>query len=219
LAARSKGASGSARFAPPAGVQARLAGDCRAARCFERSITALKLPEPPLSDGVIVLRGFEPCDIDRLVEICQDPHISRWTLVPSPYSRQDACEYLARVSAGLAAGTRASFAIVDVHDGCVLGTADLMAIDHALGCCEIGYIPAAPARGRGAASRAVELLAGWAFQTLKLNRLELHIDKHNAASLAVAARTAFQPVAEPVVQRAETAHFTDDLFFARTRRR
>jgi len=89
------------------------------------------------------------------------------------------------VSAGLAAGTRASFAIVDVHDGCVLGTADLMAIDHALGCCEIGYILAAPARGRGAASRAVELLAGWAFQTLKLNRLELHIDKHHAASLVV----------------------------------
>ena len=92
-----------------------------------------------------------------------------------------------------------------------------MAIDHELGCGEIGYMLAAPARGRGAATRAVRLLVDWAFETLGLERLELHIDTHNAPSLAVAARAGFTEVAEPVVQRAETAHFTDDIFFARTR--
>ena len=75
---------GHERFAPPARASRRDSPATVGRRgCFDRSITALKLPEPPLSDGVIALRGFEPCDIDRLVEICQDPHISRWTLVPS----------------------------------------------------------------------------------------------------------------------------------------
>lgn len=177
----------------------------------------LVLPDPPLGDGVIRLRGFESTDVAPIVEICQDPEIPRWTLVPSPYGEDDARDYLARVADGLAAGTRASFAIVDANDGRLLGTAGLHAIDRALGCAEIGFMLAADARGRGAASRAVQLLAGWAFGPLGLERLELHIDRHNAASLAVAGRTGFAQVDEPLVQRAETAHFVDDIFFARLR--
>ena len=175
------------------------------------------LPDPPLNDGVITLRGFESGDVARLVEICRDPEIPRWTLVPDNYSEQDAHDYFARVAAGLAAGRRAGFAIVDAGDGRLIGTSGLMAIDHELSCAEIGYMLAAPARGRGAASRSVRLLVVWAFETLGLERVEIHVDKHNAPSLAVAARTGFTQVAEPVIQRAETAHFTDDIFFARTR--
>ena len=177
----------------------------------------LALPDPPLGDGVITLRGFESTDIAPIVEICQDPEIPRWTLVPSPYGEDDARDYLARAADGLAAGTRASFAVVDAHDGRLLGTAGLNAIDWASACAEIGYMLAAHARGRGAASRAVRLLAGWALGPLGLERVELHIDRHNAASLAVAERTGFARVAEPAVQRPETAHFANDIFFARLR--
>jgi RimJ/RimL family protein N-acetyltransferase len=180
-------------------------------------MAALALPDPPLTDGVITLRGFESSDVATIVEICQDPEIPRWTLVPSPYGQPEGREYLARVADGLAAGTRASFAVTDADDGRMLGTAGIMAIDRALSCGEIGYMLAAPARGRGAAARAVRLLVDWAFGPLGLERVELHIDRHNAASLAVAGRTGFTQVAEPVLQRAETAHFTDDIFFARTR--
>jgi hypothetical protein len=123
-------------------------------------MASLALPDPPLSDGVITLRGFESSDVRSLVEICRDPEIARWTLVPSPYA-------------------------------------------------------ADAARGRGAASRAVALLAGWAFGPLRLDRVELRIDKHNLASLAVAARTGFDRVPEPLLPRPETARFVDDIFFAR----
>jgi RimJ/RimL family protein N-acetyltransferase len=180
-------------------------------------VATLTLPDPPLSDGVITLRGFESSDLATIVEICRDPEVPRWTLVPDDYSEQDAHDYLARVADGLADGTRASFAVTGADGGRLLGSAGLMAIDHELSCGEIGYMLAARARGRGAATRAVRLIVGWAFETLGLERLELHIDKHNAPSLAVAARAGFTQVAEPVVQRAETAHFTDDIFFARTR--
>jgi len=133
-------------------------------------VAALTLPDPPLSDGVITLRGFESSDVPTIVAICQDPEIPRWTLVPSPYGEQEGRDHLTRVADGLAAATR-----------------------------------------------TVHLLAQWAFETLGLERLELHIDKHNARSLAVAARSGFTQVAEPVLQRAETAHFPADVFFARMR--
>jgi RimJ/RimL family protein N-acetyltransferase len=180
-------------------------------------MAALALPDSPLSDGVITLRAFESSDVPALVEICQDPEIPRWTLVPSPYTADDARRYLARAAEQFAAGTSASFAIVDADDGRLLGTASLMAIDRTPGCAEIGYSLAAPARGHGSASRAVRLLADWAFGPLDLRRLELHTDRHNVASRAVAARTGFVPVAEPLIRRPETAHFTNDVYFARTR--
>lgn len=180
-------------------------------------MAGLVLPDPPLSDGVVTLRGFESSDVSVLVEIGQDPEISRWTPVPSPYTADDARAYLARVAEGLAAGTRASCAIVDADDGRMLGTAGLVAIDDAVGCAEIGYSLAAAARGCGAASRAVQLLAGWAFGPLALRRVELHIDRRNVASQAVAARTGFDRVAEPLIVRPEAARFTDDIYFARRR--
>lgn len=40
-------------------------------------MAALALPEPPLGDGVVTLRGFESSDVGTLVEICQDPEIPR----------------------------------------------------------------------------------------------------------------------------------------------
>lgn len=78
----------------------------------------------------------------------------------------------------------------------------------------VGYWVAAPARGRGVATRALQLLAAWAFGTLDLERLELRAQPDNRASQAVAARAGLTPVAEPVVHRPECEHLPD-LFFAR----
>jgi RimJ/RimL family protein N-acetyltransferase len=168
---------------------------------------------------VIALRGFESSDVPALVEICQDPEIPRWTLTPSPYTASDARAWLGRIAEAQATGNHVTFAIVDAGEGRLLGTAGLMAIDWALSCAEIGYSLAAHARGRGAASRAVALLADWAFGPLDLNRLELHIAEGNGASRAVAVRAGFHRVAEPLIHRPETAQFTDDIYFVRTRGR
>ena len=177
---------------------------------------ALALPDPPLTDGVVVLRGFEPGDVAALVECCQDPEIPRWTLVPSPYTEDDARSFIERGPAALASGRRAAFAIVDARGGELLGAAALTAIDWTHSAADVGYWVAAPARGRGVAARAVELLAGWAFGTLGLDRLELRIHVDNHASQAVAARAGFAPVAALLVRRPECEHLPD-VFFARQR--
>jgi RimJ/RimL family protein N-acetyltransferase len=50
----------------------------------------------------------------------------------------------------------------------------------------------APTRGRGVCTRALRLLAGWAFQELDLRRLELVTDPDNLASQRVAEKAGFR---------------------------
>jgi RimJ/RimL family protein N-acetyltransferase len=180
-------------------------------------VPPLALPDPPLSDGVVALRAWTPADIPAIVAACQDPEIPRWTLVPSPYGEADARAYLQHVADGWDGDVRASFAVADAADhGALLGSAGLQAIDWEQRAADVGYWVAAPARGRGVATRAVELLVTWAFGTVGLERIELRTNEGNAASQAVAARAGFCRTAGPLVRRPECDH-KPDIFFARVR--
>ncbi len=175
------------------------------------------LPDPPLSDGVVTLRGFDSGDVAAIVAVCQDPEIPRWTLVPSPYGADDARDYLRRTADGRMEGRCASFAIADAAaPATLLGTDSLNVIDWGRRAADVGYLLGAPARGNGYATRAVGLLAGWAFGTLGLERLELRAQKENTASRAVARRAGSAPVDAPVVQRPECDQ-QPDVYFARLR--
>ena len=178
---------------------------------------AIELPDPPLSDDVVALRAYSDADVPALVEICQDPEIPRWTLVPSPYADADARAWLRRIDEGLAGATRVTLAIVESSDPGVLhGSIGLQAFDWDARAADVGYMLAAPARGRGIATRAVELVAGWAFGTLGIERLELRAMAENSASHAVAARAGFHRVQAPVVRRPECDGM-GDIYFARLR--
>ncbi len=178
---------------------------------------AIAFPDPPLSDGAVALRPFTDAEIPALVAICQDPDIARFTTVPSPYGEAEARAYLQRVTDGLAAGTQVTLAVVDAADhGPLRGSVGLHAIDREQRAAEVGYLLAAPARGRGRATRAVALIVAWAFRTLALERIELRAMAENASSRTVAARAGFHPVQAPFLHRPELDHLPD-VFFARLR--
>lgn len=170
-------------------------------------------PDPPLRDDVVALRRLQRGDAEALVEISQDPEIPRWTLAPSRYGKAEADTFLALVDDGWATGARATLAIVGARDGQLLGNAGLQAIDWAQQAADVGYMLAAPARGRGLATRAVKLLAGWAFGPLGLSRLEIRAQVGNDRSHAVAERAGFRRVPAPLVRRPECEHL-DDVHFA-----
>ncbi len=147
-----------------------------------------------LTDGVLTLRPPGEADIDALHRECQDPEIQRWTGVPTPYRREDAVAYLARVAEEVQAGRSAPFIAVD--GDALLGSFSVMELDRAPRYGEIGYWVAAGARGRGVATRAVTLLRDWAAQELGLELIELLIHEDNRASLRVAELTGFVDTGE-----------------------
>jgi RimJ/RimL family protein N-acetyltransferase len=155
----------------------------------------LRHPDPPLSDGVITLRAKGRDDVDALVAICQDPAISRWTRVPSPYTRADAEGWIAASELDRQLEHALDWLVEDAEGNVVASIAvQNIRADDAVG--EIGYWVAAPARGRGIATRAVRLATEWALRELGLETLELITHEDNVASQGVARAAGFTETSE-----------------------
>lgn len=148
----------------------------------------LPLPDPPLSDGAIVLRVPTLDDVDWITEGCQDPDVSRFTGVPSPYEPDHAREWIGGQQDGRANGEAIHFVVTAASDGEPLGSVGLMRIawDSLRG--EIGYWIAPWGRRRGAATSAVRLLARYGFDVVDLARIEVIPYVDNPASQRVAER-------------------------------
>jgi RimJ/RimL family protein N-acetyltransferase len=145
---------------------------------------------PTLTDGIVTLRPRRPDDADAITVACQDPEIPRWTLVPSPYTREHAVDWLARED------PRAATLLAVDAEGNLLGSFSVMEIDLKAGYGEIGYWVAAEARRRGVATRAVVLLRDWASGELGLRDLEILTHPDNLGSRRVAERAGFVETGE-----------------------
>jgi RimJ/RimL family protein N-acetyltransferase len=151
----------------------------------------IRFPVEGLSDGVVLLRLPAEADVPALVEACQDPAVRRYTTVPSPYRPEHAREFMRMSEGGAAGGLEIHLVTVDAESGEVLGTIGTRRHGSDAGCWDIGYLLAPAARGRGAATRAVLLLARFAFDSLGAERIEIIVEPGNEASLRVAERAGF----------------------------
>jgi RimJ/RimL family protein N-acetyltransferase len=142
-----------------------------------------------LSSGDIALRPLDLGDLADVVAACGDPEIVRFTLlVPSPYTEADGREFLTRVEERWRDGSsERTFAITGSDE--FLG---VISIDLADGV--IGYWLKAEARGRGATTAALELIAAWALEHQGLTRLALTTHPDNVASQRVAEKAGFHRV-------------------------
>lgn len=150
---------------------------------------------PGLDDGVVSLRPPVEADADDVWAACQDPDISRFTTVPSPYERQHAVSWIEEVARNWSeGGDSASFLITDSGTGELWGACALIGIqpDRA----EIGYWVKRDARGRGIAVRAVRLVSEWALLELGVEQVDLLTDVRNQASQRVAEKAGFVELGE-----------------------
>jgi len=152
----------------------------------------LRPPQPPLSDEIVSLRPWTLEDVPAIAAACDDVEIARWIhQLPSPYRESDAREYVLSTEAAWYDGLGAFFAVVDCGPGEVVGSIALHVLDRELAILEVGYWTAAPARGRGLTTRALNLLSGWALREAGAERVQLRADVHNTASLRVAEKAGF----------------------------
>ena len=147
-------------------------------------------PDPPLTDGVVALRGWRDADAGAIAAMMEEAEIARWTRAPSPYRERDAIEWLALHPALLRRGEELPLAVVGADGGELVGSMSVRFRGDGRG--EFGYLLAAQARGRGLGTRALRLFAEWAFDEHSLERLEVLVHPDNAASLAMAERAGFQ---------------------------
>ena len=152
------------------------------------------MPEPdwPISDGVVQLRRFTLHDVSGVTRACQDTEIPRWTVsIPVPYEERHAREWISRHDAWWTSGERAPFAFCSAATEDLLGSMGLTGInwDHRVGAA--GYWAAPWARNKRA-TRALNLLCRWAFDTVNLDVIELLTVVGNVASERVAEKAGFK---------------------------
>lgn len=148
-------------------------------------------PEPPLSDGIVVLRPWEATDTACVEEAARDPRIPEGTTVPASFSESEGLAWIERQWGRVENAEGLSLAIADAGSGEALGAAVLMARPQP-GNVEIGYWLIERARGRRLASRAVALVARWALTDAGLARVQAIVALDNAASQRVLESAGFQ---------------------------
>jgi RimJ/RimL family protein N-acetyltransferase len=137
-----------------------------------------------LRDGDLLLRPVERRDADALAAACDDEEIARFVpLMPSPYTRADADEWVERCAKVWRSGESFPFAIVDAESDALLGSIEL-------GSGNVGYWVAHGARGRHVATRALRLVCAWTGD----RPLRLLTHPENVASQRVAENAGFRRV-------------------------
>jgi RimJ/RimL family protein N-acetyltransferase len=149
------------------------------------------LPEGRLTDGVVVLRRLGPADADRLHRLHTLPEVTANRVPPVPPTRESIDWRCRLAESHWLAGRSADLVIVDATSEAVVGGCALVYDEPATGQAMLGYSMLPEARVRGLATRAVNLLADWAF-AIGLARLWAGTRPDNIASQRVLEKAGFR---------------------------
>jgi RimJ/RimL family protein N-acetyltransferase len=152
----------------------------------------IEVPIEGLSDGVVRLRLGSDADVERITAFVQDPDVIRWTTIPAGQDSEAMRGWMQRGMAGMATGTDVSLVIADAATDEPLGTIGLHEINRAAERAVAGYVLSLEARGKGLARRALRLICAFAFDDLRLARVEVTIEAENRASRATAESVGFR---------------------------
>lgn len=153
-------------------------------------------PDQLTGEGFL-LRRLQEEDAEWYVS-ARDVEIFRWTTEKRGLTVAETAETIRRINAGTSVPC---LAVVDQNTGNPLGNLALALDGEPPTDGEVMYWLAAEGRGRGIASRAVNLLCDWAFENLGLAKITLKTLHGNERSQRVAERAGFHMVGEDAEYR------------------
>lgn len=154
-------------------------------------LSRLPYPDPPLRDGVVLLRRGEGRDLACVAAAATDPRIPSGTTVPAVFSEAEGTAFIRRQWGRQSDGEGLSLAIEDEATSTAVGLIALPFRAEPL-VAGVGYWVIPEARGRRFVARAVALLAPWALQQGSVCRLEALVDPENLASMRALEGCGFQ---------------------------
>lgn len=149
---------------------------------------------PVLQDGSLTLRPLEDRDIQEVFQACQDPLIPQFTRVQSPYSLEDAADFVRSSPFAFTERRAIQFAIDSGvgSDKKFAGAISIHSIKLADHVGELGYWMAPEFRGKNICSAAAELITEFALDSIGFNRIEALVDHDNIASQKVLQKANFE---------------------------
>jgi ribosomal-protein-alanine N-acetyltransferase len=151
----------------------------------------LPYPDPPLTDGVVMLRCWSERDLGCVEQAAHDPQIPEGTTVPESFSVAEGLGWIERQWGRADNGEGLSLAIADVPSDTAVGAVVLL-FRAQPGTVGIGYWVVPRARGHRLASRAVALASRWALKDAGIARVEALVEPKNVASKRVLESVGFR---------------------------
>ncbi len=138
--------------------------------------------QPTLTTSRLVLRPFQLSDAGEIQRLAGDREIAATTLrIPHPYLDGMAEEWINSLATRYDKGEVVAFVIRNGDDDALLGAIGLeICKEHERA--ELGYWIGKPYWGNGYCTEAARAVVEYAFETLKLNRIEAHHFAGNEAS-------------------------------------
>jgi RimJ/RimL family protein N-acetyltransferase len=131
------------------------------------------------------LRHLHYDDVEWIFDACQDEAIQRWTLVPRPYSFEDAAWFIENQPEYV------TMVIEETESSMPLGLVSIHDIDELTREAPIGYWVAPWGRGMKAASAAVKLLIASITPDEDIHSVIAYIAEENTASRRTIERAGF----------------------------
>jgi RimJ/RimL family protein N-acetyltransferase len=144
----------------------------------------------PLETPRLLLRPLRAFDAEALFGIFSDPGVMRYWSTP-PWSSLESARELIERDLHATARDNLRLGIERRHDGALIGTCSLYAINETCRRAEVGYALGSAAWGEGYMSEALAALLDYGFTVLNLNRVEADIDPRNEASARSLQRCGF----------------------------
>jgi len=157
---------------------------------FYRKIFS-RLPE--LTTERLTLRPMRRGDARDLYAYASDPEVARHVLWSAHRDLDESREMIRAARRQYRHGWPASYAITMRDSGRMVGTIGFMWLNVEHRSAEVGYSLARDCWGRGLMTEALRAVTGFAFDTLRLNRLEAQHELDNPASGRVMEKCGFRP--------------------------
>ena len=147
---------------------------------------------PTIEAERIRLRWIEESDLTQLYSIFSDPRVMRyWSTTPLK-SVDEASALLHEIQESNRKKTIIKWGVALKPTDTLIGTVTLFNLDQSQGRAEIGYAQAQAYWGQGYIHEALQALLSYAFEEMKLRRLEADVDPRNTASIKTLERLGFE---------------------------
>ncbi len=147
---------------------------------------------PTLTTDRLRIRWLEASDVPSLFEIFSDADVTRYWSSPRLVDESGARDLLDEIHGLFRAHTLYQWGIALGSEGRVIGTCTLAAIDKRNRRAELGFALQRTQWKNGYVTEALRKLLDFAFDELRLHRIEADVDPRNHASIRVVERLGFQ---------------------------
>jgi RimJ/RimL family protein N-acetyltransferase len=127
--------------------------------------------------------------LDALV-LLHDAEVVRWNPAPAVVDLASAADWCAR-GADWSAGDHATWHAIDPGSGHLVANVSIFAIDREHATAKVGYRVAPQWRGHGRGTEALSAVSAWAFDAMRLQRIQLEHAVANTASCRVATNSGY----------------------------